>query len=72
MLQKVYENALPRLIGKKVRDFCIGKKLVAVELDDGGIGVAYNLNEIGVSSVSAGMEKSSVGMHRRSHRFAER
>ncbi|MDR9756039.1 MAG: Rossmann-like domain-containing protein [Thermacetogeniaceae bacterium] len=53
MLQKVYENALPRLIGKKVRDFCIGKKLVAVELDDGGIGVAYNLNEIecGVQSL---------------------
>ncbi|HHW29548.1 MAG TPA: DUF364 domain-containing protein [Syntrophomonadaceae bacterium] len=45
MLQKVYENALPRLDGKKVRDYCIGKKLVAVELDDGGIGVAYNLNE---------------------------
>jgi len=45
MLRKVYENALPRLAGKKVRDFCIGKKLVAVELDDGGIGVAYNLNE---------------------------
>lgn len=47
MLQKVYENALPRLKGKKIRGVCIGIELLAVELDGGEIGVAYVLkNEI--------------------------
>lgn len=47
MLQKVYENALPDLKGKRVRDVCIGLELLAVELDSGEIGVAYVLkNEL--------------------------
>lgn len=47
MLQKVYENALSDLKGKKVRDLCIGIELLAVELDSGEIGVAYVLkNEL--------------------------
>lgn len=47
MLQKIYESAMPRLDGKKVKDVCIGMELLAVQLDGGEIGVAYVLkNEI--------------------------
>ncbi|MGB4504584.1 MAG: DUF364 domain-containing protein [Syntrophaceticus sp.] len=53
MLQKVYESALPRLQGKKVRDVCIGIELLAVQLDGGEIGVAYVLkNEISCGCAS--------------------
>jgi len=45
MLQKVYQQALPRLEGKKVRDAVIGLELLAVELDDGAVGVAYVLRK---------------------------
>lgn len=45
MLQMVYYQALPRLEGKKVRDVVIGLELLAVELDDGAVGVAYVLRK---------------------------
>lgn len=48
ILERVYELAMPRLIGKKVKDIRIGLALMAVELDDGSIGVTYVLrNEVG-------------------------
>lgn len=48
ILEKVYELALPRLIGKKLKDVRIGLSLMAIELDNGSVGVTYVLkNEIG-------------------------
>lgn len=45
MLRRLYENALPRLQGKRVKDLIIGLELLAVELDGGEIGVAYVLRK---------------------------
>ncbi len=53
MLQKIYDGALPRLQGKKIKDICIGIELLGVQLEDGEIGIAYVLkNEIGCASAS--------------------
>lgn len=64
MLQKVYENALPRLKGKKVKDLCIGLELLAVELDDGAIGVTYVLKDeisCGCASLTEAGEFNGMG-----------
>ena len=45
ILERVYTLALPRLIGKKIKDVRIGLALMAVELDDGSIGVTYVLRK---------------------------
>lgn len=48
ILEKVYDSACARLKGKKIKDVRIGLGLMAVELDDGSIGVTYVLrDEIG-------------------------
>jgi uncharacterized protein (DUF4213/DUF364 family) len=47
ILERIYEMAKPRLSGKKIKEVRIGLALMAVELDDGSIGVTYVLrNEI--------------------------
>ena len=45
ILKRIYEFALPRLSGKRIRDVRIGLSLMAVELDDGSLGVTYVLRE---------------------------
>lgn len=45
IIEKVYEAALPGLQGKKVKEVRIGLSLLAVELDDGSIGVTYVLRK---------------------------
>lgn len=45
ILERVYEIAKPRLVGKKVKEVRIGLALMAVELDDGSIGVTYVLRD---------------------------
>jgi len=45
IIEKVYEAALPGLQGKRVKEIRIGLSLLAVELDDGSIGVTYVLRK---------------------------
>jgi uncharacterized protein (DUF4213/DUF364 family) len=45
ILEKIYQLALPKLKGKKIKDVTIGLALMAVELDDGSIGVTYVLRK---------------------------
>ncbi len=45
ILKRVYDLALPRLVGKKINKFRVGLNLMAVELDDGSIGVTYVLKK---------------------------
>ncbi len=45
IIEKVYEAALPGLQGKSVKEIRIGLSLLAVELDDGSIGVTYVLRK---------------------------
>lgn len=45
ILERVYELALPRIIGKKIKEVRIGLQLLAVELDNGAIGVSYVLRK---------------------------
>lgn len=45
ILENVYNSAYQRLRGKKIKDVRIGLGLMAVELDDGSIGVTYVLRE---------------------------
>lgn len=48
ILENIYKSAYRRLRGKKIKDVRIGLGLMAVELDDGSIGVTYVLrDEIG-------------------------
>ena len=48
ILERIYDLALPRLEGKKIREVRIGLGLMAVELDSGQIGVTYVLRgEVG-------------------------
>ncbi len=47
IIERVYELALPALAGKKIKEARIGLSLMAVELDNGSIGVTYVLrNEV--------------------------
>jgi uncharacterized protein len=45
ILENIYDLAYPQLKGKKIKDVRIGLGLMAVELDDGSIGVTYVLRE---------------------------
>jgi len=45
ILKRVYDLALPRLMGRKINDLRVGLNLMAAELDDGSIGVAYVLKK---------------------------
>lgn len=45
IIDKVLEAAAPYLEGRTVKDFIIGLALIAVELDNGDIGVSYTLRE---------------------------
>ncbi|XCH79133.1 MAG: DUF364 domain-containing protein [Candidatus Dehalobacter alkaniphilus] len=52
ILERVYELALPRLEGKKIREVRVGLGLMAVELDDGSLGVTYVLRKETVDGCS--------------------
>ena len=45
ILERVYDLALPRLADRKIKDVRIGLELMAVELDNGSIGVTYVLRK---------------------------
>lgn len=45
ILERVYDLALPRLAGKKIREVRVGLELMAVELDNCSIGVTYVLRK---------------------------
>jgi uncharacterized protein len=45
LITKILEKAQPFLTGRKVRDLVIGISLMAVELDNGFLGVSYVLRE---------------------------
>ncbi|ATW26928.1 DUF364 domain-containing protein [Candidatus Formimonas warabiya] len=45
IVERVYNLALPRLEGKKIREVRVGLGLIAVELDDGSLGVTYVLRK---------------------------
>lgn len=48
ILERINHLALPRLSGKKIREVRVGLNLLAVDLDDGSLGVTYVLkDEIG-------------------------
>lgn len=44
-IEKILQAAAPVLEGKKIKDAVIGISLIAVELDDGSVGVSYVLRE---------------------------
>ncbi|OCZ49856.1 DUF364 domain-containing protein [Dehalobacter sp. TeCB1] len=52
ILERVYELALPRLKGKKIREVRVGLGLMTVELDDGSLGVTYVLRKETVDGCS--------------------
>ncbi|SFH09885.1 hypothetical protein SAMN05660649_03852 [Desulfotomaculum arcticum] len=63
ILERVYDSARPRLAGKKISEVRVGLNLMAVELDDGSIGVTYVLkNEIGHSCTALPHGGSLAGM----------
>lgn len=63
ILKRVYNSALSRLTGKRIREARIGLELMVVELDDGSIGVTYVLkNETGHVCESFPQAGSLVGM----------
>lgn len=63
ILESVYELALPRLVGKKIKEVRVGLALMAVELDDGSIGVTYVLRkETGDVCMALPQGGSIVGM----------
>ncbi len=45
ILERVYDLALPRIEGKKIKDVRVGLGLMAVVLDDGSLGVTYVLRK---------------------------
>ncbi|MBN1456027.1 MAG: DUF364 domain-containing protein [Methanomicrobia archaeon] len=45
LLERIYQQALPSLEGKRVREVRIGLGLLAVELDDGALAVSYVLRD---------------------------
>jgi len=45
ILKNVYDLALPRIAGRKIKEVRIGLELMAVELDNGSIGVTYVLRK---------------------------
>ncbi len=48
ILERINNLASPRLSGKRIREVRVGLNLLAVDLDDGSLGVTYVLkNEIG-------------------------
>jgi len=62
-LERVYDLAKPRLDGRYIRDVRIGLGLIAVELDDGSVGVTYVLrNEIGHGCSVLPQSGNLVGM----------
>ncbi|MCG9968669.1 DUF364 domain-containing protein [Pelotomaculum terephthalicicum JT] len=62
ILERVYELALPRVSGKKIKEVRIGLELMAVELDDSSIGVTYVLRkEIGHACSALPQAGSLVG-----------
>jgi len=62
ILERVYELALPEVTGKKIKEVRIGLELMAVELDDGSIGVTYVLRkEIGYACSALPQAGSLVG-----------
>ncbi len=44
-MERVYDQARPRLAGKRISEIRVGLNFVGVELDDGSLGVAYVLRE---------------------------
>ncbi|MBP2638421.1 MAG: hypothetical protein H6Q72_4328 [Firmicutes bacterium] len=45
ILERIYELALPKLSGKRIREVRVGLNLLMVELDDGSLGVTYVLRD---------------------------
>ena len=45
IMERIYDLALPRLSGKRIKEVRIGISLMVVELDDGSIGVTYVLRD---------------------------
>lgn len=63
ILERVYDLALSRLSGKKIREIRVGLNLMAVELDDSSIGVTYVLKkEIGNFCTALPHDGSLSGM----------
>lgn len=63
ILERVCDSAQPALAGRKVREVRVGLELMAVELDDGSIGVTYVLRKETVHACMAVPQAGSlVGM----------
>jgi hypothetical protein len=63
ILEKVFRTAHPRLKGIKLKDVRIGLGLMAVELDDGSIGVTYVLrDEIGHGCTTFSHNSNLIGI----------
>ena len=45
LLERIYQQALPSLVGKRVSEVRIGLGLLSVELDDGSLAVSYVLRD---------------------------
>lgn len=64
ILERIYAYAMPRLLGRTIRDVRIGLELLAIELDNGQVGVTYVLkNEIGHTCQTFSNAGSLIGMN---------
>ncbi len=63
ILERIYNSALPRLAGKKIKEVRVGLGLMAVELDSGSIGVTYVLRrETGHTCAALPQAGKLIGM----------
>lgn len=63
IIERIYDSAEPRLIGRKIKEVRIGLELMAVELDNGAIGVTYVLRkEINHACMALNQAGSFIGM----------
>lgn len=64
ILERIYAFAMPRLLGRTIKDIRIGLELLAIELDNGQVGVTYVLkNEIGHTCQTFSNAGSLIGMN---------
>lgn len=64
ILERIYAFAMPRLLGRTIKDVRIGLELLAIELDNGQVGVTYVLkNEIGHTCQTFSNAGSLIGMN---------
>lgn len=64
ILERIYACAMPRLLGRTIKDVRIGLELLAIELDNGQVGVTYVLkNEIGHTCQTFSNAGSLIGMN---------